>query len=563
MVRVFRVLPLVAAMLGAPAAAQDGDAGSFLAARVAAAQNDYREAATWFSRAMLADSGNPELLEGAAIAFINLGQIDLAADIAKRLLDLGGRNQTATLALIAHAGKAGDFDLLLADADRGETPGALLDGLVRAWAELGRGRMSEAQAGFDLLAKTKGLEPFGLYHKALALASVGDFEGADEIMSGRAAGSFSVTRRGLIAHVQVLSQLENNAEALAVLDRNLPPGQDLEVDDLRRRLTAGEPVPFDMARNATDGLAEVFFSLASALNGEAQDGYTLMHARIAAHLRPDHVDAILLTAALLEAQSQYDLATEAYALVPADNPAAYVAEIGRADATYAAGRKEASIEILQALARNKPEIPAVLVALGDGLRRESQFDEATKAYSSAIVLVSEPSARHWSLFFSRGICHERSGNFAAAEADFRKALDLNPNQPQVLNYLGYSLVDRGEKLPEALGMIERAVAAQPEGYILDSLAWALFRLGRFNEALAPMEQASLLEPVDPVVTDHLGDVYWAVGRRLEAQFQWRRALSFGPAEKDAIRIRRKLEIGMDAVLAEEQAGGAPVIEAQP
>ena len=559
----FRVVSLIAVLMGPPVAAQDGDAGAFLAARVAASQRDYRAAAAWFTRALLSDTGNPELLEGAAIAYINLGQIDLAADVSRRLLDLGGRNQTATLALIAEAGKAGKFDGLLDAVERGQAAGALLDGLVRSWAELGRGRMSEAQAGFDALVKTRGLEPFGLYHKALALASVGDFEGADEIMSGRAAGSFSTTRRGIVAHVQVLSQLENNTEALAVLDRNFPQGQDPGIDDLRLRLSAGEPIPFTMARDATDGLAEVFFSMATALSGEADDGYTLMHARIAAYLRPDHIDAILLTAGLLEAQGQFDLATEAYATIPADDPASYVAEIGRAEATYAAGRRDAAIEILRALARSKADILAVQVALGDGLRREERFDEAARAYDAAIALVAEPAARHWLLFYSRGICFERSGNFPAAEADFRRALALNPDQPQVLNYLGYSLVDRGEKLPEALAMIERAVAADPAGYILDSLAWALFRLARYDEALDPMEKASLLEPVDPVVTDHLGDVYWMVGRKLEAQFQWRRALSFEPAEKDALRIRRKLEVGLDAVMAEEAAARAPVVKAQP
>jgi len=562
MSRLFRVLPLVAALLAGPVAAQDGDAGAFLAARVAASQNDYKAAAAWFARAMLSDTRNAELLEGAAIANINIGEIDLAADVARRLRDLGGRNQTATLALMAQAAKAGDFDALLADAD-GQTAGALLNGLVRAWAELWRGQMSQARAGFDALAATKGLEAFGLYHKALALAAVGDFEGADDILSGRAAGSISVTRRGIVTHLQILSQLENNVEALAVLDRNFAPGQDPEIDDLRRRLAAGEPLPFDMVRGATDGLAEVFFTMAVALSGEADDGYTLMYARIATYLRPDHVDSILLTADLLEAQGQFDLATAAYAQIAADNPASHIAEIGRANATFSAGRREASIEILQALARSKGDLLAVQTALGDGLRREERFAEATLAYDAAIALVPQPAGRHWFLFYSRGICHERSGDFVKAEVDFRTALTLKPDQPQVLNYLGYSLVDRGEKLPEALDMIERAVAVAPEGYILDSLAWALFRLGRYDEALAPMEQASLLEPVDPIVTDHLGDVYWMVGRKLEAEFQWRRALSFESLEKDATRIRRKLEIGLDAVMAEEAAAGTAVIEAKP
>ena len=194
-------------------------------------------------------------------------------------------------------------------------------------------------------------------------------------------------------------------------------------------------------------------------------------------------------------------------------------------------------------------------ALADLLRREERWAEAIPVYDAAIALIPEVKPGHWPLFFSRGVCEESLKNHDKAEADFRKALELNPNQPQVLNYLGYSFVDRGENLDEALSMIERAVKAQPDqGYIIDSLAWAYFRLGRYQDALEPMEKASLLEPVDPVVTDHLGDVYWAVGRKREAEFQWHRALSFGPTEKDADRIRRKIDKGLDAVLAVE---GAP------
>ena len=150
-------------------------------------------------------------------------------------------------------------------------------------------------------------------------------------------------------------------------------------------------------------------------------------------------------------------------------------------------------------------------------------------------------------------------NWDAAEADFRAALEIDPEQPQVLNYLGYSLVERQEKLDEALSMIERAVEARPEsGYIIDSLGWVLYRMGRYEDAVSHMERAVELMPVDPVVNDHLGDVYWAVGRKLEAEFQWRRALSFvDPEDTDAEakpdRIRRKLDVGLDVVLAEEGA----------
>jgi len=145
-------------------------------------------------------------------------------------------------------------------------------------------------------------------------------------------------------------------------------------------------------------------------------------------------------------------------------------------------------------------------------------------------------------------------DFIAMERDFRKALELNPNQPDVLNYLGYSLVEQRIKLDEALEMIQTAVAENPDsGYITDSLGWIFYRLGRFDEAVAPMERAVELLPVDPIVNDHLGDVYYKVGRTREAEFQWKRALSFEPEEAEAKRIRDKLARGLTAVLADEDA----------
>ncbi|MEM6741720.1 MAG: hypothetical protein AAF646_16545, partial [Pseudomonadota bacterium] len=137
------------------------------------------------------------------------------------------------------------------------------------------------------------------------------------------------------------------------------------------------------------------------------------------------------------------------------------------------------------------------------------------------------------------------------------ALELNPGQPSVLNYLGYSFVEMRTNLEEAMQMIREAVAARPDsGHIVDSLGWGLYRLGEYEEAVVHMERAAELLPVDPIINDHLGDVYWAVGRKVEAQFQWHRALSFDPEPEDAERIRRKLEVGLDLVLEEE--GAAPL-----
>ncbi|MDH5797960.1 MAG: tetratricopeptide repeat protein, partial [Paracoccaceae bacterium] len=193
--------------------------------------------------------------------------------------------------------------------------------------------------------------------------------------------------------------------------------------------------------------------------------------------------------------------------------------------------------------------------LGDVLRRLERNVEAVAAYDKAVALHEASGQENWLVYFTRGISLERIGEWERSEADLRKALELRPDQPQVLNYLGYSLVELQVKLDEALDMIARAVDARPnDGYITDSLGWVLYRLGRYDEAVGHMERATELMPVDPIVNDHLGDVYWAVGRYREARFQWERAMSFEPEEKDAMRIRRKLEVGLDRVLEEE---GAP------
>lgn len=565
----FRRLALIAsasalALSLATALRAEGEvaAGPYLAARVASAHNDYREAASYYTQALARDPTNPLLLESAILSQIGLGQIDRAVPVSTALLAGGRESQIADLVLLVDLAKRGEFEPALERLEAGTTVGPLVEGLFRAWAELGRGRMSEAQMAFDEVAAVQGLELFGLYHKALALASVGDFEGADAILSGDAAGPLRLTRRGVIAHAEVLSQLERNAAAIELIDETFGDEPDPTLEAMRARLETGEMLPFATVTTPADGMAEMFHSLAGALSGEATDVFTLVYARLGEYLRPDHVDAILLVAALLESQEQYDLATISYNRIPRDDPAYPVAELGRSEALIAADRTDAAIEALQQLAKSYPDQEVIWATLGDVLRRAERFEEAIAAYDAAIALFETETAGQWPVYYARGICHERQKRYGPAEADMRKALELQPDQPQVLNYLGYSFLEQSRNFDEALSMIERAVAARPEdGYIVDSLAWAFYRLGRYDEAVAPMERAVELMPVDAVVNDHLGDVYWAVGRKREAEFQWSRALSFAAdSEADADRIRRKLEIGLDAVLAAE--GAAPLAVSQ-
>ena len=554
-------LGLTALCVGQGAFAEN--AGAYLAARIAVEQGDYRSAAEWYDRALQTDAENQQLLEGLVAAQMGLGDIPNAEETSKRLTALGTKGQITDFAFLAAEAGREDYEAILQAQKDGRRMGELLDQLIAAWSELGAGRMSVALGKFDAIASAPGMEAFGLYHKALALGLAGDFEGADAILSGSVAGPINLTKTGIVAHVQILSQLERNSDALKLLDERLGKEADPVVDTLRARLLAGEPVPFDLVRSAKEGLAEVFFTMANALSGEAAVGYTYLHARIAMYLNPDHRDATLLSAGLLETQGQHGFAAETYGLIPKDDPSFPIAEIGRADALFRGGQEDEAVESLQALAVSHGKFFVVQTSLGDMMRRLDRFADCVSAYDAAIKLVPTVEPRHWALFFSRGVCEERQLRWDDAEQDLRKALELNPDQPQVLNYLGYSFIDRGANLDEALTMIERAVAAEPEtGYIIDSLAWALFRLGKYEDALAPMEKASLLEPVDPVVTDHLGDVYWMVGRIREAEFQWHRALSLDPAEKDAVRIRKKLELGLDMVMQDEAAAPLNVDDAQ-
>ena len=534
------------------------DAGAYLAARAAGDASDYAQAAHYYDRLLAARPDDRAVQEGALISHIALGEMDKARDMARPLASGEDPSQVAVLVMLADAAQAGEFAKGSALLAQGADAGQLVGGLYEAWSRVGQGQMSEAMAAFDTVAKVDGLQGFSGYHRALALALVGDFEGAEAIFSGDYAEVYNGTRRGVLAHLQILSQLEKFDEAIALIDRAFGSGLDPELAAVRARLVAHEPLPFTMVGSARDGVAELFFSVAQALEAEQLSDFALLHARIALWLRPDHADAALLSAAILEGQGQHGLASSAYALIGPQSPAYHAAELGRAEAMVAEGRSDAAIEVLEQLTRTYPDLTGVWTALGDNLRAVDRFAEAAKAYDKAIELSGPPESVDWTLWYAWAIAQERSGAWDKAEGGFRKALELRPDQPSVLNYLGYSYVEKKQNLTEALQMIEKAVAGRPDdGYITDSLGWALYRLGRYEEAVAQMERAVELMPTDALLNDHLGDVYWAVGRQREAEFQWRRALNFGPADDlDLDRVRRKLEVGLDEVLKEE--GAAPL-----
>ncbi|MEL6952956.1 MAG: tetratricopeptide repeat protein [Pseudomonadota bacterium] len=544
----------------APGWAQgQGVAGSYLAARQAVIDGDHREAATYFERAMRADPDNLALRNNAVLARAALGDWDDALAVAARIpMETPGRDLANIVEQVDRI-RNGEVSAALEAIDNRRGAGPLVDDLARGWLHLGDGDFEAGAAILRDLAEEGPLAEIARYHLALLLGAVGDFEGADAIFSGETYGPMTASVRGMHAHAQVLVQLGRAADALEMLEAATAQVPDPGLLGLRDTLLENSDRPYDFVVSAEQGVAEVFYSIARGLGTETGGPLALIYARAAYVLSSDHTDAVILAAELLEQAGQLEIAARTYRAVEPADPLYVAAELGRANALFELEREDAAIEVMETLARDHPTNATVHASLGDLQRRLENWDAAIDAYTQALSLVDTEQPRYWFIFYTRGIAHERAGLWDQAEPDFRRALDLNPEQPQVLNYLGYSLVEQRRNFDEALDMIERAVAAQPQsGYIVDSLGWVLYRLGRVEEAVEPMERAVELLPTDPIINDHLGDVYWTVGREREAEFQWLRALSFEPGAEDAERIRMKLEIGLDAVLEQEGGVGALV-----
>ena len=560
------MLSLVLVLPGfAPAQGIPGIAGPYLAAENAARRGDIAEAARLYSQALARDPDNADLMERTIAQQAAAGQIERAIPVARRLDALRPGHHLGVLLLTADALKRGDpararSMLATGSSDGGPFVGQLMD----AWAAFADGDIDAAR---EILAKleetgTGGAagEIVAAYHLGLLESAAGRDAEAIVALDRATERAGNSTLRLIRIRAGVLARLGQVEDARAAVTERLSQILgDRRLEVLERDLAAGK-IPAPVVRTGIEGAAESLFGVSGYLSRGASREIGLAYAQLAVYLDPGLVEARLLIAGLLHQDQQYDLAIAAFEAIPADAPEALDAEIGRAEAMREAGRTDEAVTALRGAVAAHPRSIEAHTSLGDMLRRDSQFAEAGAAYDGALALVAHPERRHWPLFYQRGIAFERSEQWPRAEADFLKALELEPDQPLVLNYLGYSWVEMGENLAEAQAMIEKAVEQRPDdGYIVDSLGWVLYRLGDFDGAVEHLETAVELKPVDPVINDHFGDALWMVGRRIEARFQWKRALSFEPEEDDAERIRRKLAAGLDTVLEEEAAAGNPAI----
>jgi Flp pilus assembly protein TadD len=309
-------------------------------------------------------------------------------------------------------------------------------------------------------------------------------------------------------------------------------------------------------------MAYAFFAVAEVMERENRLELALAYAHLALFLEPESDIAMFMTAEIFGRNQRWTAAHDRFALIAPEQTMYRAAQIKRAEMLNEADAVEEAISVLYAVMTDTAEDIEALVALGDMLRFRFRFEEAEQAYDKAIGLIERERGIHWHLYFARGITRERQGNWIMAEVDLQKARQLSGDEPHVLNYLGYSWIDQGIYLQEGLAIIELAVRKEPSnGFFVDSLGWAHYRLGQHDKALGYLEHASRLEPTDPVITEHLGDVLWRLGREVEARYQWRKALAFDPVDEDVTKIENKIVTGLDALpelSPEELTGGTEI-----
>src|SRR5512132_243311 len=521
--------------------------GNYLAARHARAAGENTDSASFLLAALKKAPDDPVLLNRAYLALTVDGRVPEAGDIARRLLQIDKSAALADIVVAVGDIRDGRFE---AAAKRLENiPRSPLSAFVvpvlQGWAEFGAGRRDAALKSLQQLETNQPLAALGQVHAAWMADVAGDRETA--LRRGRAAVEAQPEPWLRLAEIAggIYERAGEKTEAEALYKKYLDTHPDSRLlNPTLARLRTGRRPERDIV-SARDGAAEALFDAAGILGRQNNREFALALGQLGLYVRPNFPSLQLLVGDMLETSERFELANKVYQSIDPKQPLALTARIGMARNLDRMDRFQDAEATLRKIASQHPDGPDPLDELGDILRRREKFAEAVEAYDQAAARIGPLQPRHWRLLYARGIALERSKQWPRAEADFLQALTFEPDQPFVLNYLGYSWVEQGQNLDKAEAMIRKAVELRPnDGYIVDSLGWVLFRLGRREEAVIHLERAVELKPEDPVINDHLGDAYWAVDRQREARYQWQTALASDPEPELKTAVEQKLQQGL-------------------
>ncbi len=529
---------------GATAPAYHSELGDFLAGRLAHSAGDTKAAADYYAAALAYDPDNLDLLQRAFTLMVAEGKVDTAMPMAERLVELDSDSPIPQMVLGVRDARAGDF--AKAEAHFGALPkrgvNAFLGPLLTAWALVGEGNTDAALKTLAPLAANPALASLRAFHSGLMDDLAGrSAAAADQYEAALAAGPLNI--RAVEAAGSLDQRTGHSDLAKTLYDRYTAEHPETMLFDGAALLRAGTKVPRAVA-DARGGLAETMFDVATLMRqGNASD-YAMLFARLAVALQPDFPLAQMTIADLLSAQGRPAEANAVYGAIAVTSPVHVFGRLRMAMNLDDLGDTAGALAVLDQLAGERPAALDALVTKGDVLRKHKRYAEAAEAYGLAIARLDGDRPEYWALYYSRGVCEERAGRWPAAEADLTKALQLQPDQPDVLNYLGYSWIDKGMHLDQARTMIERAVELRPDdGAIVDSLGWALYRMGHFQAAVGMLERAVELKGDDATINEHLGDAYWRAGRAAEARYQWTRTLDLDPEPGQVEGLKERLRTG--------------------
>jgi len=531
-----------------PDDAQTTLSGSYLAAMNAARARDFDAATIFFEEALSQDPNNALLLDRAFTLMLANGDVDAAFPIAERLVKATDSSRMGQLALGIQALKQKKYRESaerLSKGDRGELANVTA-GLLAAWAAAGSGETDGAIKIVSTMQGPAWNDVFKNFNIAL-IADIGGRQGEALAAIEKAYKTDSSSMRVVEAYVRLQARAGNIDAAKRALAAygQAGAGQPL-IKALADEIAAGKK-PAPMAASVAEGAAEVLYGLGSALGSEkGGDDIGLVYLRLALYLDPKSELALLALGDLLQNSQDFVRSNSIFEKVPKTSPLRRAADMQIAFNFDALGKKEDAIRQLKRMAASDPRDIEALTSLGTIYRGEKRYDEAAAMYSKALSVIEPKDPRNWLLHYFRGIAYERANDWPKAELDFEQAMALAPNEPQVLNYLGYSWIDKGINIERGTELIKKAVSLKPDdGYIVDSLGWAYYKLGRYDEAVAQLERAITLRSDDVTINDHLGDAYWKVGRKLEATFQWAHARDLDPEPEVKEKILAKIAKGLD------------------
>ncbi len=523
-------------------------AGTYLQGYLAASEGDLNAAAAFYADTLRRDPNNTDLLDRTFLYTATIGDTDRAIGLAQRIAVQQPDNRAARLVLAIAAMKKKDYAAALDDihnASQGPFT-SLTNSVLEAWVLEGQGKTDEALKALDALNAQSGVQGLHDFHKALLLDYAGrtlETEAAYKVsLATTGAGPRIADAYGRF--MEIKGDVAGARELYARLEKENPDHP--VAIEARARMAAGTK-PRPMIETPAQGAAEGLFGIAASLTEDRSADVAMFYLNLALYLRPDLDLARVLLADHYESQEKFDIANSIYRKIGSSSPYYDMVSVQIAINEARQDHMDKAVAELNAMGQREPNNVDVWTALGDIYRSAEKYSEASQAYDKAVAAAGTSDERLWNLYYARGVTEERSKHWDNAERDLLEALKLKPNEPQVLNYLGYSWVDQGRNLKEAVGMLEKARSLRPlDGYIVDSVGWAYYRLGHYKDAASTLEEAVLLTPADPTINDHLGDAYWRVGRKVEARFQWNHALSLNPPDDQKAIIQRKLDNGLDA-----------------